>query len=161
MNKKQAGLLQDLYNMLWNLPRDHKFDITSWIGDEGASRHTLDRFNESGVTEEVAVECGTSCCAVGWAAILLPSWRKLGWRFDARPAVGAILRRYEGDDYKLGVEDWLAEDLGIGLDDVMDLFYGDHYEVVDSFLEVTPTMVRKHIVEVMDRYGWELCDDRG
>jgi len=138
MNEEQADLLVDLYNLLWNLPRDHKFDIDDWyIGD---------RLPKEEMTEEKIVECGYSCCAVGWAITCLPSWTAAGFHWCDRGSPefnrgGVFKSFYENAPSTLGVTE----------------------EEFDSMFmpmtgNETTTGVRKQIARVLDAHGWMLVD---
>ena len=67
MKQIQANRLVGLVNMLDALPKEAIFNLSHW-GNKYA--------RTTKPTLKAALDCGTSACAVGWAILLIPAWKK-------------------------------------------------------------------------------------
>ena len=67
MKQIQANRLVSVLNMLETLPKTAQFDIGNWANVSG---------RKTKPTLKAALDCGTSACAVGWAILLVPAWKK-------------------------------------------------------------------------------------
>lgn len=155
MNKTQANRFTDMYNMLANLDKKHKFNILSWTDAE-----QINKRNGHKLTEKEVVGCGTTCCAVGWAALMLPSWNQ----FSLKNLGHYPELHFKNNLWLKDVED--AEELylhlGITEDEFDDLFLGEYYvnafSPIKYYADIKPKHVMKKIKDVLDSYGWELVD---
>lgn len=143
MKQRQANLLVSLYNLMKDLPKDHKFNIANW----------MDMSKEQIHTEEQAVDCGTACCAVGWAVHMLPNWkRKFEW--EARRTV------WDRNTFQYDVvskED--RQDIGhYHLGCTEDEFDRMFCQVPTHNQRVTPKDVANQIENVLFNNGYELVD---
>lgn len=136
MNKKQKILFVDLINLLLNLPEDHKFHIGTWT---------------TYPTEEENVECGTTCCAVGWGILMLDSWKEAGIYFsDNRSFLPTP--SYRG--MYLRSASVLKEALGITGSQFSYMFLQEgNYPDVGN---ISKEDVVDHIQEVLEQHGYEV-----
>jgi len=128
-------------------------DIDYWYEDDVGSR-------ERGIAPSVqeAVECGSSCCAVGWAVLMLPSWQEEGFYLVRGNTYVDIKHKTITDSVTAGSPPaafMLSTALGITRSQVDYLFYGDSYiddvtYAIEDAGGVTPEMVVSHINDVLE-----------
>jgi len=138
MEQIQANRLIGVLNMLETLPKQARFNINNWANGAGrTSKPTLKK----------AMNCGTSACAVGWAVLLVPAWRK---QFNFR---GQALATADRPRYEMGLHETyeaVGEFVGLNMGESQYLFAPDTY----SFGTVTPAMVAERIINTLDDHGY-------
>lgn len=142
MKQIQANRLVGVLNMLETLPKTAHFDINNWSNESG---------RETKPTLKAAMNCGTSACAVGWAILLIPAWKK---HFNFK---GASLSLTDKPNYELNLtEAYVAIGKFIGVSEQISehLFAPGCYYMVHS--DVTPDMVAERIENVLADNGYDL-----
>ncbi len=144
MNQKQANILTELWNLLDTLDtKKYKFNLETWIDKDNFRNNFGDKdFNKKDI-----ISCGTTCCAVGWAALLLPSWQK------------HIKFNVTGDLYILNNKEYdtlygLSEFLGVSTYYIKSMFFPNQY--FKNVNNITKKNVCKRIEEVLNRYNYDL-----
>jgi hypothetical protein len=99
LSKLAVRRLTKLADYMAKLPpqaRKH-FRMSSWFDHSGADKHPIGRF----ITAKDLSYCGTTACALGWAATV-PSFRKAGLKVEVAHTFSAhnesIARRFFGLD---------------------------------------------------------------
>lgn len=140
MEQIQANRLIGVMNMLETLPKQAHFTIRNWANEEGRSTKP---------TLKAAVKCGTSACAVGWAILLVPAWKK---KFNFR---GQSLSTAENPMYEMDLDETykaVGTFIGINDNEARYLFAPETY----TWRDVTPTMVADRIAETLDEHGYSV-----
>jgi len=142
MKQIQANRLVSVLNMLETLPKEATFNISHWANDAGRRTEP---------TLKKALDCGTSACAVGWAILLIPAWRK---QFSFK---GIGLSLNEGTHIEMELSTTfsaIGEFTGITTTQSEYLFAPYKYPVIHA--NVTPSMVVTRIKGILADNGYDL-----
>ena len=142
MKQIQANRLISVLNMLETLPKRAIFNIAHWANREGRTTKP---------TLRAALNCGTSACAVGWAILLVPAWKK-HFNFQGE---GLSLASHPYDKMSLDtIYQAIARFTGITSLEAENMFSPNHYRMLNE--DVTVTLVAERIVEVLENNGYSI-----
>ena len=144
MKQIQANRLMALYNLLLDLPKKAIFDIGHW-----AEFDTPYQSEYVPATQQAAIDCGTSACAVGWGVLLIPSWQK-----DFVLSGNGSLHLRNEESFIGEPERKLTKFLGIDEAEFENLFMGAEYTIPEE--DIKPRHVRTRIKRVLGKYGYDI-----
>jgi len=148
MKIKHKNMMVDCLNMLYSLDKKHKWNYNYW-----AAR----------ATEKESVDCGTSCCAVGWSIQMLASWQEEGIHLSTQDDGPTYFPLYKGRMLYNESE----EALGISRDEFNYAFMGSTLPDIDDTAmsclpglpgSLTIIQVAKRVTKVLERHGYEVYE---
>jgi len=150
MKQIQANRLVALMNLMQTIP-PRAFDIDHWAEFEEEKDKRGNKL--------VELKCGTTACAVGWAALSIPSWKK-AFKFTRNGEMHSTLKDANGytHDNEFSA---VAQFLGITLDEADYMFSNGGYTEEEEKsplgyvnFKVTKPMLFAHCKTVLDNYGY-------
>lgn len=138
MNQAQANRLVQLMNIVEQIPENH-FNLNHWADDD----HSHDKKDLN-----TAIDCGTSACAVGWAVIGVPVWKR---HFILTEDGDLEVRK--NNETTEGIFAEVGKFLGIEESEANWLFDPSSY--IEPASLITPKQVVKRCAETLNEGGFE------
>lgn len=142
-NRTRLGRLRKLADMLDGITDKAHFDMGHWATHDGEGQPHLNSDGSFG--------CGTSACALGYAA-MHPAFRRAGLRLVANKGWNADEQPFIPMVDALRAENAGAKFFGIDEEEADDLFLPGRYRYEHGDRKITPKMVAKRVRKLIRQY---------